>query len=78
MDKAKKKYVNVEQSSNGEILSMLDRIDNDDKDEVDDFINDLDIGLASDEPLVSEPSSSNSGHSLLVPEASCGKHTRWR
>ena len=67
MDKARKKYVNVEQLSNGEILAMLDRLDNHDEDEVDNLINDLDIGF---EPLVSEPSNSNSGHPVLVPETS--------
>ena len=70
MDKARKKYVNVEQLSNGEILAMLDRIDNHDEDKVDNLINDLDIGFASNEPLVSESSNSNSGHPVLVPETS--------
>ena len=49
---------------------MLDRIDNHDEDKVDNLINDLDIGFASNEPLVSELSNSNSGHPVLVPETS--------
>ena len=39
MDKARKKYKNVEQLSNGKIFAVLGSVDSDDMDEVDNLIN---------------------------------------
>ena len=50
-------------------MAVLDSIDSDDEDEVDNLINDSDTEFVSDESLVSGPSNSNSGHSVLVPQA---------
>ena len=70
MNKARKKYINAAQLSNEEIFAVLDSIDSDDKDEVNNLINDSDTEFVSNESFFSEPSNSNSGHSMLVPQAS--------
>ena len=40
MDNARKKYVNIERLSSGEIFALLDSIDRDDEEDIEDIMND--------------------------------------
>ena len=61
MDNARKKYVNIERLSSGDIFTLLDSIETDDEGDTGNKMNDFDAEfVAEDESVIS----------VLVPEAS--------
>ena len=76
MDNARKKYVNIERLSSGDIFALLDSIESDDEGDIENIMNDSDIEfLAKDELVIStniirKEEISEQSSSASVPEAS--------
>ena len=76
MDNARKKYVNIERLSSGDIFALLDSNESDDEGDIENIMNDSDIEfLAKDESVIStniirKEEISEQSSSASVPEAS--------
>ena len=76
MDNARKKYVNIERLSSGDIFTLLDTIETDDEGDTGNKMNDSDAEfVAEDESVIStniirKEEFGDQSSSVLVPEAS--------
>ena len=76
MNNARKKYVNIEMLSSGDIFALLDSIESDDEGDVENIMNDSDTEfLAEDESVIStniirKEEIGYQSSSVSVPEAS--------
>ena len=76
MDNARKKYVNIERLSSGDIFALLDSIESDDEGDIENIINDSDTEFVpEDESVIStdiirKEEISDQSSSVLVLEAS--------
>ena len=76
MDNARKKYVNIERLSSGDIFALFDSIENNDEGDMENRMNDSDTAfVAEDESVISiniirKEETCDQNSSALVPEAS--------
>ena len=76
MDNARKKYVNIERLSSGDIFALLDSIESDDEGDIENIMNDSDTEfVAEDESVIStniirKEEIGDQSSSGSVPEAS--------
>ena len=76
MDNARKKYVNIERLSSGDIFALLDSIESDDEGDIENIMNDSDTEfVAEDESVIStsiirKKEIGDQSSSVSVPEAS--------
>ena len=76
MDNARKKYVNIERLSSGDIFALLDSIESDDEGDIENIMNDSDTEfVAEDESVISTniirtEEIGDQSSSVSVPEAS--------
>ena len=76
MDNARKKYVNIERLSSGDIFVLLDSIESDDEGDIENIMNDSDTEfVAEDESVISTniirtEEIGDQSSSVSVPEAS--------
>ena len=76
MDNARKKYVNIERLSSGDIFALLDSIESDDEGDIENIMNDSETEfVAEDESVISTniirtEEIGDQSSSVSVPEAS--------